>query len=244
MKPFSKDPIVLTNPLYQTTDYSKFKTLKGNRAIDKKHVRLLRTKIEREGNLTQYFPIQVNEEFEVIDGQHRLRALEELNQPVYYEVKEGMNIDSIIQLNTGQRGWNWYDYAMSFAERGNIEYANFLQLHEEYPRIRFQVLYQYATNEKFKKYFKSRNESMNFYEGDLIISDLGLTRKLLTQYAELAMIADLNNNEFAISCYRFMRTPTYNHAKMLDKLHMYGSALANCRVVSDFLFTMEDIWRR
>lgn len=56
----------LIGKLYETKDYSKFKFLKGNRAIKEK--RSLIESIEKSGILV---PIDVNEKFEIIDGQTR-----------------------------------------------------------------------------------------------------------------------------------------------------------------------------
>lgn len=223
-----------------TTDYSAFKVIRGNRYVDAQHVKRLAKKIVREGNLTQYFPIIVNENMEVIDGQHRLRALEQLGYPVYYEVRPELNIGSVISFNTGNRNWSWRDYAMSYADRGNTHYKQFLELQEEF-KERFRILMTYTGNGS--SHSKDKHESRVFYEGDMVIRDFALARRLLTQYKELADEAGDASREFAIAAYRFMRTPSYDHAKMLGKVAEYGETFGRCYTISDYLFAFEVVWK-
>ena len=69
------------NVIHETRDYSMFKTVKGNRTIDKSHVkRLVREMKKKDLEL----PIFINENDEVVDGQHTLEARKELNKPIRY----------------------------------------------------------------------------------------------------------------------------------------------------------------
>ena len=62
------------NHVLSTTDYAKFKTLQGNRDVNKLHVSRL-----KESFKTAYLlsPIVVNQYYEIIDGQHRYEAAKE-----------------------------------------------------------------------------------------------------------------------------------------------------------------------
>ena len=69
------------NVIHITRDYSMFKSVKGNRAIDKGHVqKLIREMKKKDLDL----PIFINENDEVVDGQHTLQARKELGRPVRY----------------------------------------------------------------------------------------------------------------------------------------------------------------
>lgn len=82
---------------YKTNDYSIFKSIMGNRTINLKNVNNIINNIKKNGLLPTV--IIVNEKMEVIDGQHRLQALKELNLPVYYQIKEGLSINDCIAYN-------------------------------------------------------------------------------------------------------------------------------------------------
>lgn len=237
--PVVEDDVVATNKVYTTKNYAKFKTLPGNRPIDKRHVGRLKSKIEREGNLTPEFPIQVNENFEVIDGQHRLRACEELKQPISYEIKEHLNIQHVATLNTGQKNWTWQDHAERWAVLGNKNYQDFLELQKEFKQ-RFTVLVAYCTTQHGKVKF-----TQWFQEGDLQVPNYALARKRLQQYEDLVEASGGHDTRnFALAALRYMSTPNYRHKEMVAKVEEYGHSLASCYVVPDYISMLEAIWRR
>ena len=53
-----------------TRDYDKFKLLEENRTVSKSHVNKLKIAIGDNPNIMRAQPILVNEDMEVIDGQH------------------------------------------------------------------------------------------------------------------------------------------------------------------------------
>ena len=73
-----------------TRDYSRFKKVVGNRDV-KSYKRVLES-IKNVGYIPN--PIIVNENYEVIDGQHRLQACEELGISIAYIMIPGLNIES------------------------------------------------------------------------------------------------------------------------------------------------------
>ncbi len=114
----------------RTTDYSIFKTLKGNRDVGRPRVRKIINSIEKVGYIMN--PIIVNERMEVIDGQGRLEALKELRLPVYYLIVPKAGIAECVSMNINQEQWSALDYIKSYAERGNPEYALLKQAFDEY----------------------------------------------------------------------------------------------------------------
>lgn len=54
----------------KTFNYKMFKILKPNRKINNSHVRKLMESISAR-DLSEFYPILINEKNEVIDGQHR-----------------------------------------------------------------------------------------------------------------------------------------------------------------------------
>lgn len=237
----TKDTVVSTSDLHQTNDYKKFKTIAGNRLEDKQHTRALIRKIEKEGNLTQYFPIIVNERMEIIDGLHRLRALEGLGYPVFYEIKSGLNVDSVISFNTGTKNWNWQDYAHSWMERGNKNYAQLLELYDMYKdtKVRFGTLMYYLSGGRDAM----KHQATTYKEGNFIVKDFDSARKLLGQYYEIVDAAGHNTREFSYAMNKYMRTPKYDHQKMIQKAATYGDRLERCYSVYDYLSALEEIYK-
>ena len=86
------------NQILKTYDYEIFKRMKGNRVVNNSHVKNL-VKSMQEKYLPQ--PLTVNEDMEIIDGQHRFAAAMELNLPIYYQIINGTTISDVQRLNTG-----------------------------------------------------------------------------------------------------------------------------------------------
>ena len=88
-------------------------------------------------------PILVNENMEVIDGQHRLEALRKLGYPVYYQIGEGLGLKETIEMNAVQKHWNPLDYANSYAASGLESYQRYLQFHEQFGTLPHSTIIHY-----------------------------------------------------------------------------------------------------
>jgi hypothetical protein len=102
-----------------TTNYSLFQPLKGNRNVNRGHVMRIKESMKK-----QMLPtfIEVNERYEVIDGQHRLEALKELGLPVYYIVNEGSGLREAQRHNEIKRKWGYADIMSSHCAAENENY--------------------------------------------------------------------------------------------------------------------------
>lgn len=128
-----KDPETQVSGLiFTTTDYDIFNFLTGNRTINANNVKKLKESISENGYKKSQ-PIIVNQDFEIIDGQHRFVACEELKLPIYFTI-EREDEDSIKltqDLNKNQKNWNLIDYIKSYVDRGYQNYINFLRFVED-----------------------------------------------------------------------------------------------------------------
>lgn len=98
--------------------------MRGNRPINRQHVERIKASIRKNG----YLPTVaiVNQDKEVIDGQHRLIATTELGLPYYYTERAGANLENALDLNRTQRSWTVFDYIESYANAGNQNYIDLL----------------------------------------------------------------------------------------------------------------------
>ena len=80
--------ITVKNKVFQTKDYGVFKRLNGNRIIDKTNLKNILESI-KSNNLE--IPIIVNEKMEICEGQHRFECKKQLNLPVDFIIKDGVN---------------------------------------------------------------------------------------------------------------------------------------------------------
>lgn len=118
------------NIIRKTYDYSEFERLDGNRSVSPHRVAKIIKSVEKVGQLP--VPITVNEKMQIIDGQARVQAFEQLGLPIYYCVIEGIGFDECIAMNLDQTNWKLIDYIKSYAEKGNVNYIRLNNLIEQY----------------------------------------------------------------------------------------------------------------
>ena len=109
-----------------TKDWKSLQFLEDNRDIDDGAVKRLAESIQKFGQLQ---PIVINEKWEVIEGQHRVRACKLLGIPVLYVISEGATIKEVILMNNIQRGWLNKDYLKCFC---HLNHKN----HDEYRKMK------------------------------------------------------------------------------------------------------------
>lgn len=127
----------MDNKPVKTTDYSQFKQIFGNRELNPTNLKLIMRSI-LEMDLLAQNPIQVNENMEIVDGQHRLEVAKRLSVPVYYVIIEGGNLRDVIRLNAARRLWANKDYLMSYIKLGNQQYVALKEFMEEY-QVRLSI---------------------------------------------------------------------------------------------------------
>lgn len=107
-----------------TTDYAQFKHLPCNRMLNESNIQAITNEIRQRG---QQQPIIINEQYQIIDGQHRLEACKNLKIAVQYIKRKGATIDDVISTNIVGKKWNIEDYIYRFATEGRQDYIDLLE---------------------------------------------------------------------------------------------------------------------
>lgn len=114
--------------MLSTNDYNKFKFLSGNRAaLNPTHIKKMVENL-KEYNFTKEAPVVVRKDFTIINGQHRVKACEIAQVPVYYIVSERSLQDEedlskvLINSNTNQLLFKSADIISYWAARGHKSY--------------------------------------------------------------------------------------------------------------------------
>lgn len=122
------------NTINSTSEYSKFKILKGNREISRVYLKRLVKSIKADNRLASN-PIIINEKWEVVDGQHRLQAAQALELPIYYVVAPHGSLNTIHLLNATVRKWTITDYLDSYAKLGIPAYIEIKNIIAQSPKV-------------------------------------------------------------------------------------------------------------
>lgn len=212
-----------TIPVYETTDYSIFKSLTGNRTLYENHVKRLVKVIKSNPSLTEMNPIKVNEKLEVIDGQHRLAAFKlfaksEGKYPsVNYAVVKGASLPEARALNAGSKPWHPHDYAEAFVVDGNKNYKTYLEFEKKF-QVQHNVLARYLSGEE--------GAIRNFKDGGFIVGDKKEAEENIERLLEAAKYYPLwPNQSFGMAFYRVMKSPVYQHSRMIKQLKKFPEVL-------------------
>lgn len=167
--------------LHETKQYSTFKFFSHNREIKSKNVEALRKNIEEMGLIC---PIIVTKDLHIIDGQHRLKALQELNMVVDYVVNNNLTSKSIIEANNTQKGWAITDFIHSFAKKGDADYLRLLDLIAEYNQFGISAVYEaFCSVNGAQKLIKSGEYKVNEAYGRDILDDCLIMEETLREKA-------------------------------------------------------------
>lgn len=117
----------------KTQNYELFKFRKANRPIDQGLVQRLKESIKAIGYIESR-SVLVNQDFEIIDGQHRFMACKELKIPIIYSSFQmnGNEDQIIVELNKNQVIWRLEEYIQFYAAKEIECYVNLLEFKKQY----------------------------------------------------------------------------------------------------------------
>lgn len=170
--------------IQSTTDYDAFKLLGSNRRLYKPHVKRLVAAFEGNPRSNAFVPVLVNENMEIIDGQHRVAALKELGLPVHFIIADGLDISDAHAINAGAKPWSPMDYARSFASQGKKAYAVYVALKEEF-KFNHDILLRYLALDE-------PTTGTAFKNGKLHVTDKKRTYELANK---LAVVQKITGNK-------------------------------------------------
>ena len=183
-----KDPIQKSEVVrvYYESNHSKFTLLDNNRDIDHNHVETLIASIRKKGQL---MPIIVNEKLEVYEGQHRLKACEELEIPVGYVINIKATSKDIAIMNNSQRPWKNRDYLKHYSYKShynNTVYRKIGAFINKYP-LPFHTAIMLLSGVKYTTTARSRDRGSmpSFRNGTFEIVDLWAANRTAEQLIKL-----------------------------------------------------------
>jgi hypothetical protein len=99
-----------------TKSWDKMSYLEDNRDTDDGAIKRLAENIQKFGQLQ---PIVLNENWHIIEGQHRVKACKLLDIPVLYVESFGATIKEVIVMNNNQQSWRNKDYLKCFSHKNH-----------------------------------------------------------------------------------------------------------------------------
>jgi hypothetical protein len=224
--------------IQQTEDYSSFKRIEGNRTISKSQVKKLVDSYNEDPHLSTMAPIIVNDNMEVIDGQHRLEAFKKLDLPVNYMIIPGIGLAEVQKLNSATKTWTPMDYARSYSELGNENYKTYLQFRKKYGLIH-QVAMTYLGGADGAK----ENTTYRFHRGKFVVRDVESAHKISGQLVDMTQYYRKGDARgFAYAFRKIALSPKYDHQRMIAKFQQKVGIFKDTPYVEENLRQLEKIY--
>lgn len=224
------------NLVLMTEDYSLFSNLDGNRNINQSNLKALKRSMENE--LLQ-IPIIVNENLQIIDGQHRFHACKELKKPIYYIIVKGYGLSQVHKLNAISRKWSFDDYLDGYANLG----------YEDYIKARkFKRKYGFGHSETMAllqgyNCLAGGDDRKRFFNGNFKIKSLPDAERKAEQ---IRMLKPFYNGylrrTFIGAMLKLFSIEEFEFNVLLQKLKYQSTKLVDCTTVNQYLLVMEDIY--
>jgi hypothetical protein len=221
------------NKVYQTSDLSIFKTLNGNRDVIQSHLKRL-AKSMKENKL--FSPIIVNQNMEVIDGQHRLMASKINNTSIEYIIVENYGLKEVQVLNANSKNWNSDDYMNGYCDLQNNEYIKYRQFKEKYGfgHSECQALLSDQISASLQSIFNS---------GEFKIKDY---KKAIDMAERIIMVAEFysgyKRRSFVFALMNLFNNDNFEFTQFIQKLKIQPTALVDCTTTVGYLLLIEDIY--
>ena len=241
------------NKVYKTNDLSIFKSIDGNRVPNLQHIKRLANSIKVYGMKCN--PILVNENLQVVDGQHRLEAAKETKSFVYYIIIPGYTLREVHTLNLNQKNWVKKDYMQGYADMGiesYIKLSKFVEKNEEFGFSDCLALCSQKTGRSGQDLSqKIRNGKISnvkevFEEGTW----LGGNFDIAQDWANRIMLikpyySGYNRTSFVRTMMGLFMNENFDYNEFMHKLRLQPTSLVDCSNLEQYKTLIEDIynWR-
>jgi hypothetical protein len=220
-----------------TMDYNIFKTIDSNRPVVEAHVRHLMEQIGQK-DLLHLRPIDVNADFGVVDGQHRLEAARRLGRPIYYQVSQ-LTDDDMAALNRASRNWKNTDYLHYWVRKGNPHYVALADFMARHPQVILSSAQQLLTPQSVRL-------AAQFREGLYQVEDMERAEKVmvfLDAVASEAKYKFAHDVRFITAImWSWTRVKGFDPDTLLRKILLQPTELVRCATLGQFMTLLERLY--
>lgn len=237
------DHVEATAKVYYTRDYSRFKMILGNRTLNQSKINKIIRDIDNGIDMLKYCPIVVDNDMNVIDGQHRLSVAKKLKSNIWYMIMDNTpELYDIAKINSNTDRWKTKDFLKCYIATGNDQYIMLKKFLETY-QINIStainlLMFGYVAsggNHNAKKHFESGTFVVNFIKKANQIGDTCLLFKNHPCY---------NKRSFVHAIAVIMESNKCDFDRLLKNFNTNPQALDSCSDYKNYLTALEIIYNR
>ncbi len=226
---------MVTNQVHTTTDYFLFKPIDGNRNKNLLHINRLKKSMSQNYLFTV---IIVNENYEIIDGQHRFDVIQDLKLPLNYVVCKGYGLKEVHVLNQISKTWNADDYLQGYVNLGYEDYIKYAEFKDKYKLNHWETLCLLTGS------FASGGALVDvFYQGNFKIKSLKEAEKIIEKIIMIEpYYAGYKRRSFIFAMISLLKNPNFEFTEFLQKLKIQPTALQDCTTTNNYKVLIEEIY--
>lgn len=222
------------------------------RMIDKNNIASIKKSMEQ-----LYIPsvIKVNQNWQILDGQHSKEAIKQLALEgaeivyVMYDTREkDIDREVCVLLNTTGRQWKADDYLELWASNGNEHYIWFKEFQKRH-QLNYQTMLTLLDGSTMGSSSKRNKE---FKNGAMEITEFEKSRAIRVAYLldEVREVCEINPNSKAVAKQRafhlaFIRmafNKDYDHKKMIRKINLNLGNFRKCTNMINYLDMLQNFY--
>lgn len=219
-----------------TCNYAQFKLVKTNRPVNQDHLMRLYDAVEKK-NLLAEFPILVDRNMNVIDGQHRLKVAESLAVPIYFIVSERITVDDISHTNANTLHWKMQDYMDRWLSDGKLEYLKLDRFCKKYPFLGLRtaaMLCHHGDGAKMRG---------SFPIGQYLCNDVAFATKVAEALLDFSKFYPYYYQACFVGTVRnLVANRHYDHKIMMARLEYQSTKLVRCPNADAYLELISEIY--
>ena len=221
-----------------TSDYGKFGKILGNRTLNQKHIKKMAAAIKESNSCSFSLVVDVNESMEIIDGQHRVAALEILGLPVEYRThKNGTTLEDIQRMNTHQKNWTINDHVDSWIERGRKDYELYKHFKKKYG------FGHQECHDLLSGYTYNTSGTVRLKDGRFKIKSYAIAAERAEKIQQVEKYYDgWRRRSFVKAIVSLLKNPKYNHRTFLEKLAYQSGKMLHQSNQLDYLRQIQKIY--
>lgn len=194
--------------------------------------------VERGVNLLKHSPIIVNEDMEIIDGQHRFMVSKSLGENVFYVILKEADLSIVPAINSNTTKWKASDFMGSFLDLKKQPYIELQEFCDRFPRVSLQTALKL-----FHTGTVSGHNALEAFCGGDLSSEYKDTAYELAQ--QLNTLSPYMSNAFSSRMFTVIKllrhNGKYDHELMLRKLAESGKRIDELSTVKGIIINMEAI---
>ncbi len=224
-----------TVKIYKTMDYSKFKSIHGNRNKNLQHIRRIKTSMEQQYLFTV---IIINEKFEIIDGQHRFDAISDLGLPLHYMICKGYGLPEVHRLNANSKDWTAEDYMNGYCELGYTEYLQYRDFKNKY-KICHNVCISLLTGVRHGGKALDKAFNMGTFKIKSMKNAVDIIEKV---YLTSPYFNNYKSRSYIYAIFKLLKNPNFEFIEFLQKLKLQPTVMINCSTSEQYINLIEEIY--